>query len=1074
MANLFQPSLQPALDGNGATIPGAKLYFYLTGTTTLETVYTDQAGTTAATNPVVADGSALFEPVYLDKDTTYRVILKSADDSATVYDVDPVRGFDESTAGNATAADAVSTAADAAATAADAIATAADRVQTGLDRVATAADAVSTAADVVSTTALKDAAITAVAAAGAYSDTTLAAALVTGLAAVAEGESFRATGDDVDYVGYYTDLSGVATETVNLRVVKPSALNDAVAAALSAKIYLYSQNMKSAVGDGSLKVLWDMDGPRTAYSSSSTIMTALTSIDASAKVLGLHSFIAVSGPAPRPVYTSRGISLSDQAGFQIADGLLSTTNNDFAIMASFDLNLPLTTVATEATLPGSPALGDIVKVNADANTTVTPDIVTVLDQQIADSLLVNGYFVRGNGTWRRGPYYLFAIKGVSSYIYVYMNHLGQLFTSVYSGAGGPATIRSLGSVVFGQDLLTIAIRRKGSQLDFIINGEQVYGYNIAALANITDFANVYINGNIRSANTTVPIGNGIAQYFKGMAVADDLSPAEFQAAHDVFAKRHGSPLLKRPRRMRGIVALGQSWTEGAITVTDTYTVTTKLGDTWNGEVSVQNTASSARSGENNLVTRESFPNLYSSRSQLQPADIAPIAITINSFGSISTGETHIPNSTGENFAMGMMRQINVNGQAQEEDWIISGIGAGGNTIAGLSAQTNVPLIQNLKTVPQLTADYYNKTLRQLVYARDFAYSRGQDFSVDLFVWQQGHSDMSNSAYATDFFTLYDRLNTDVKRITGQSHDIVCLIPQVNYSTDGAKNRTNVGTALDQIFLDIEDARGTRPIFGIGPMYQITSFIHPYRLGHRIIGEIIGQAARSILFDGEQSPSLRPSAYTYAIGGTTIDIDYKVRTGRALTLGQTSNNVDAVLTYQGYEYYRKNSVVTITIASPGVVTWAAHGLVDGNKIKLDSLGELPTGYTKGVKYFVVNAATDTFQLALTLGGAAINTSGTQSSTHYAYEITVKISSVALGSPAATRIRVTLDGPITSGGVIKYTGPFWRYGNVTDGAKVDGIYQDQDWTVAFTANEPIYTLGDLNDVRLWACASTKVLT
>ena len=81
----------------------------------------------------------------------------------------------------------------------------------------------------------------------------------------------------------------------------------------------------------------------------------------------------------------------------------------------------------------------------------------------------------------------------------------------------------------------------------------------------------------------------------------------------------------------------------------------------------------------------------------------------------------------------------------------------------------------------------------------------------------------------------------------------------------------------------------------------------------------------------------------------------------------------------------NSTVTITIASPGVVTWTAHPLSNGNAVILSTSGALPTGLTAGTTYYVVNKATDTFQLAATIGGTAINTSGSQSGTHTAHSL-----------------------------------------------------------------------------------------
>lgn len=72
--------------------------------------------------------------------------------------------------------------------------------------------------------------------------------------------------------------------------------------------------------------------------------------------------------------------------------------------------------------------------------------------------------------------------------------------------------------------------------------------------------------------------------------------------------------------------------------------------------------------------------------------------------------------------------------------------------------------------------------------------------------------------------------------------------------------------------------------------------------------------------------------------------------------------------------------TITIATPGVVTLAAHGLSNGDRVSFTTSGALPTGLTAGAVYYVVNAATNTFELSATSGGSSIATSGSQSGTH----------------------------------------------------------------------------------------------
>jgi hypothetical protein len=89
------------------------------------------------------------------------------------------------------------------------------------------------------------------------------------------------------------------------------------------------------------------------------------------------------------------------------------------------------------------------------------------------------------------------------------------------------------------------------------------------------------------------------------------------------------------------------------------------------------------------------------------------------------------------------------------------------------------------------------------------------------------------------------------------------------------------------------------------------------------------------------------------------------------------------TYAGlYAATNKTGTATMTIATPGVVTWAAHGLRESWPIKFSTTGALPTGITAGTTYYLNSVTTDTFRLAATPGGADINTSGSQSGVHTA--------------------------------------------------------------------------------------------
>lgn len=108
--------------------------------------------------------------------------------------------------------------------------------------------------------------------------------------------------------------------------------------------------------------------------------------------------------------------------------------------------------------------------------------------------------------------------------------------------------------------------------------------------------------------------------------------------------------------------------------------------------------------------------------------------------------------------------------------------------------------------------------------------------------------------------------------------------------------------------------------------------------------------------------------TFQIGGTTI------------VEATSTDNLRA-------SYLLKDKVpstVTITIASPGVVTLVGHGYVVGDVVMFSTTGALPTGLLVNTAYYVLTVPTaDTFTLAATLGGAVINTSGTQSGVHTLY-------------------------------------------------------------------------------------------
>ncbi len=79
-------------------------------------------------------------------------------------------------------------------------------------------------------------------------------------------------------------------------------------------------------------------------------------------------------------------------------------------------------------------------------------------------------------------------------------------------------------------------------------------------------------------------------------------------------------------------------------------------------------------------------------------------------------------------------------------------------------------------------------------------------------------------------------------------------------------------------------------------------------------------------------------------------------------------------------------LTMTIASPAVASFTAHGWSIGQRIQFSTSGKLPDPVVPGKDYYLVaTVAANTFSFSDTLGGAAIITTGIQSGVHSVYGI-----------------------------------------------------------------------------------------
>jgi len=123
-------------------------------------------------------------------------------------------------------------------------------------------------------------------------------------------------------------------------------------------------------------------------------------------------------------------------------------------------------------------------------------------------------------------------------------------------------------------------------------------------------------------------------------------------------------------------------------------------------------------------------------------------------------------------------------------------------------------------------------------------------------------------------------------------------------------------------------------------------------------------------------SANPTGAILPFGGISTPTGYLLCDGSSVSMS-TYAALWAVLSAD-------KGAATITIATPGVVSSAAHGLITGDVVSFTTTGALPTGLTASTNYYVVYVDAGTFSLATTysnaIAGTKIATSGSQSGTH----------------------------------------------------------------------------------------------
>lgn len=119
-----------------------------------------------------------------------------------------------------------------------------------------------------------------------------------------------------------------------------------------------------------------------------------------------------------------------------------------------------------------------------------------------------------------------------------------------------------------------------------------------------------------------------------------------------------------------------------------------------------------------------------------------------------------------------------------------------------------------------------------------------------------------------------------------------------------------------------------------------------------------------------------------------------------TLATTTAAADTTITLNDGSKFANPFVgnPTISIASPAVITLASHGLSINNAVVFTTSGALPTGITAGTVYYIISTGftSGAFQISTSIGGSAVNTSGTQSGTHSVARFSPIVIKVSGGS------------------------------------------------------------------------------
>jgi hypothetical protein len=672
------------------------------------------------------------------------------------------------------------------------------------------------------------------------------------------------------------------------------------------------RHVTEAKGSGSLKALFCADGAKT-FASGSNMATWVDS--SSAGLTAVLDATLYSGSNSRPVYLGDRVGFFGESGFNVANGLLSNTQNSALL---FDVDFTTQTVVSVAnhaalvTAGASAAQCDMAIVTGGPLTAFSPDVPVAIDALQDDTSIVRGFWRRswggnptdGNYSTTITAFPIFALVGANpatQFLKLYGNRFGQLEVAFYNGGAVSYSCRTnaMTTALTGKHLVAILFWRHTMWI--LIDGHFA-GSTYIGTDNCTTFTTAYLNGAARSGNPVTPI-LGLTHAVRSYCAVENFAAFdEFKAVHNALAEYGGKPPLRIPKEYWMIVKSIESRGDADNNVSAWPYL---IGGTWSGVVTPVN---SAHALEANKATADGLDGrVFASFRRDVPDRIGPMLVGVDPNGSLAQG--YNPNNSGEGTEFGMWRGL-LNDPDCPDVWfgsINASQGAAPQDYTTTRSQPPIPF-PSLKGTPdtaktafmlstsQFGTSLLDEALSQIAWHVDFARALGMQPVVKAWQPVSGAvlSQPAGTNYVDNTIAFYDAVQTYARKLTSQSVETVFGIPQHAWSSAGTtvEGLTSGGLYHDQSVLDIVGKRSQRAIYCLGPAYDLTPKGHMPHLLYRSIGERDAKKFADVLFRGIDFQHMHVIAVVNSANQRKFvfnkPITLKQTFGRAVTGWKTQN------------------------------------------------------------------------------------------------------------------------------------------------------------------------------------------